>query len=233
MLHHDTRTVRRGAQDCFTLIELLVVVAIIGILAALLLPALAAAKATAKTSLCAGNIKQIGTAVMGYLVDHGDYFPSTMSGSQPFFKEMEEYVGFPFYQQYTGHPCPPEKAKIYWCPEDSYRNSNEPETPYICYASYGQNDYMRCDGTLVNMKRLSNLQNPGKLLYMFDSYHYKGWSVGVSVNSWPFSLTADPRGGVSFRHRGGRTNCLFADFHVDSKMLGDLRGNTAVVYESL
>ena len=72
----ETREIKAGiCRKWFTLVELLIVIGVISILAALLLPALAAAKDSAYTAICQSNLKQLGLWAMMYANDWDGVLP--------------------------------------------------------------------------------------------------------------------------------------------------------------
>ena len=74
------RSVR--TRRAFTLVELLVVIAIIGILCALLLPALAASRNSARATFCSNNLRQLSIATVLYADDANDRFPYNVGAKQ-------------------------------------------------------------------------------------------------------------------------------------------------------
>src|SRR5690606_21917436 len=75
-----------GRLRAFTLIELLTVIAIIGILAAILIPVVGKVRASARSSVCASNLRQVSIALTGYVTEH--------RGQLPGFEKIRDNTGY-------------------------------------------------------------------------------------------------------------------------------------------
>ncbi len=158
---------RRG----FTLIELLVVIAIIGILAAILLPALARARESARRASCQNNLKQWGLVFKMYSGESkGERFPSIQFQATPNGQIDCETLGngsgdyilaagpkvLSIYQEYLTDP------NIAFCPSDSNQNPN------MLVGPDGENQFgLLCD----DLDRGVSLVDA--------SYAYLGWTTDM------------------------------------------------------
>lgn len=71
----------RGGENGFTLVELIVVIAIIAMLLAIMTPSYSKAVATARLTVCASNLRQIGVAGLNYLNDNFKVYPAKKNGT--------------------------------------------------------------------------------------------------------------------------------------------------------
>lgn len=214
----------------FTLVEMLVVVAVIGVLSALLLPALAGSKLAAQRAACESNLRQLGLATQIYLGDNGNQFfnrcqAPVSTGQQWWFGWLatgaEEHRGFdltsgilyPYLHGSDVRLCP---SPVWSSPQFKPKGTNVIFSygcnAYLCAAqnaapinanviSHPADTLLYADAAQVNtFQAPASAANP-----MFEEFYY----VDLETNYANFNN--QPNG--HFRHRQ-KANVTFADGHV-------------------
>ncbi len=224
----------------FTLIELLVVIAIIAVLVAILLPALKMARDSAKNTVCATHLQQLGRGIYAYANDNQDRFPRAAWGPRckipvttagTWFTDIFPYVsnGKTMYMQTEVLDKPGSGKELFKCSHDridnwsmgSLRTQYGPVSYFINQWLDGatglssENPGHPCPpGTLT-----SNINASSSLVFLFccpSSVAYFRENIWVGA-TWDMVFTwgyiPNP---VYYKEGNVRRNYLFCDGHVDS-----------------
>ncbi len=231
-----------GRSCPFTLLELLVVVAVIGLLAAILLPALSLARAKALGSQCQSNLRQIGLGLHLYVDDFGVY-PAAREANSPRVRWQNTMGGLmggsvrdPSRESdATGEneivnqvfKCPATRHSTYQLDASTYPGKRREN--YLRTGSYGLNwatfGPFPGDAAVLRPYPVSSkaIERPAVTIMVGDAYGDKG-RIQLRPHSYtldgPTQLngrwgTGEGQTPADPRHSGQRFNALFADGHVE------------------
>lgn len=219
-------------KRAFTLIELLVVIAIIAILAAILFPVFAQAKASAKQTSDIAQCRQIGTAFQLYLSDFDDVYPPLVV-SGPNGQTQPNNFGL-FRWPWLIQPYV-KSFQLFWSPVETdkqYQNMSA-NHPFNGYAfgltpSWGYNQRSFSPESVTGYSPISSsgVAESSNTLLLASSIW---WTAPTDPKTGYFRVYppaewagSNPLSGLSYghvwpRHRGTHASVLFADTHLKAK----------------
>lgn len=202
----------------FTLTQMLAVIAIIAVLAALLIPSISAARDHALAAKCAGNLRQIGAALMAFAADNNGAIPTPTdkySGAPRRAWANRLYLG--------GYITSPD---VFFCPSFFPRNNAEADaTQRPTYngsntpQAYGMRTWVAPGKTMTDTEYyrgtlpLSVIATPANFFLIVDSLDLAAY--GKPAQNYHV-VPGNPDQIIHLRHQK-MANALFADGHVEAK----------------
>jgi len=210
----------------FTLIELLMVSAVIGVLAAMLLPALARAREEGRSTQCAGNLRQWGVAYRMYADDNDDFLPRRGQGVQvlaqidrpsDWFNAVPVYLGLPTFQQMVANNVKPaaRAPSVFICP-----TADDPGGTY--FLPYAMNMNLS-PWNLPQATKFSEVIQPSCVVAMADA---PGPYASTYPSSQPYGIVARHAARINLLFLAGQAQSFAGSYvgcGVGDPKLGDVR----------
>ncbi|MCU0791700.1 MAG: DUF1559 domain-containing protein [Opitutaceae bacterium] len=219
----------------FTLIELLTVIAIIGILAAIIIPTVGKVRDTARASQCASNMRQIGMSVMAYANDNKNATPSAFGtgvlySGQPrsWYLQLVPYFGGNF----SSAEQTRKALRMLTCPASVRTMSGQEDVPWNGFSdanwphiadfgiNWAVNNPNYRPGQPPILTRFDAARTPSKTPLLAEMVHQNNFVAATFTAARPESDQAAFAAGTGQYQRftqrhGGGGNVLFFDGHVE------------------
>jgi len=223
--HPASATVMRRSAAGFTLVELLTVIAIIGILAAVIIPVIARTRQSARSTQCLANLRQVGAAILLSTHDNRGLLPYGYRSGGTYWNHTIDC--------YLGQARPDDKqasSSVLFCPQESAEAAaGSNRTNYIVNSILMPERKSDTTPQVV----LAGVSRPSQLVLASDGtvnnngvsdwgfYNQTGLSGALAPASVVPDETSSGAARISWRH-DGRTQVVFLDNHAASLAVGGL-----------